>query len=310
VSSVERVLFDPPGPRGRRRIALVTVLATLVLLGLVALAVWQFARHGQLQGAKWARFGSWPIDNFLLGGLLATLGATAVSAAISMPAGALIALARMSRTRLVRWPAAAFTELFRSLPTLLLIYVFLLALPRVGLNPPTFWKLVIPICLTGSATIAEVFRAGILALDRGQTEAAHSIGMRYWQTMRLIVLPQVIRPLLPLLLVQLINLLKETTLGYTLSYTELLYSGKILAEPNPLVPVLRVSAPIQTYLAVAVLYVVLNWLITRLAHAIERRQGRVPRFRINRPRVPGTRRTAGAVVERPVDPVPPGGRTG
>lgn len=308
--SVERVLFDPPGPRGRRRIAVVTVLVTLVLVGLVALAVWQFAAHGQLQGAKWARFGSWPIDNFLLGGLLATLGATATCAVISMPAGALIALARLSRTRWVRWPAAAFTELFRSLPTLLLIYVFLLALPQLGVNPPTFWKLVIPICLSGSATIAEVFRAGILALDRGQTEAASSIGMRYWQTMRLIVLPQVVRPLLPLLLVQLINLLKETTLGYTLSYTELLYSGKILAEPNPLVPVLRTFAPFQTYLAVTVLYVVLNWLITRLAHAIERRQGRVPRFRVNRPPVPGTRRSAGAAGARPVDPVPPGGRTG
>jgi glutamate transport system permease protein len=286
VSSVERVLFDAPGPRGRRVIAVVTVLATLVLLGLAALAVYQFAAHDQLTGAKWRRFESWPLLRFLLGGLVATLGATAVSALVTMPAGALIALARLSRTRWVSWPAAAFTELFRSVPTLLLIYAFLLALPPLGVNPPTFWKLVIPICLTGAATVAEVFRAGILALDRGQTEAAHAIGMRYWQTMRLIVLPQVIRPLLPLLLVQLINLLKETTLGYTLSYTELLYSGKILSEyTNPAVPYLRASAPIQTYLVVTVMYVVLNWLITRLAHAIERRQGRLPRFRINRPPV-------------------------
>jgi glutamate transport system permease protein len=235
------------------------------------LAVRQFAINGQLAADKWQPFTQWPIIRFLLMGLWYSVLVTIACAAISMPAGALVALARLSTHRALHWPAVVFTELFRSLPTLLLIFVFLLALPPVGINLPTFWKLAVPICLTGSATIAEVFRAGILALEAGQTEAARAIGMRYGQIMRLIVLPQVIRPLLPLLLVQLINLLKDSTLGYVVTYAELLYSGRSLGE--------FIHAPIQTYLVVAVLYMIVNWLIIRLAHAIERRQGRLPRFR-------------------------------
>lgn len=272
---VEAVLFDPPGPRGRRRIAVVTAFAVTAIAALVGYALYLFGANGQLSGAKWLRFTNWHIGWFLLGGLLATLFVTVVCAVIAMPAGAMLALGRLSRTRLVRVPCSIYVELFRSVPTLLLIYIFLFALPPVGINPPTFWKLVIPICLSGSATIAEVFRAGILAVPAGQTEAAHALGMRYWQTMRLVVLPQVIRPLLPLLLVQLINLLKESTLGYVVSYTELLYSGKILSEyTTNTIPNMAAAAPIQTYIVVAIIYVIVTWLITRLAHAIEKRQGR------------------------------------
>jgi glutamate transport system permease protein len=271
---VEPVLFDRPGPRGRRRIVVATVLAVLALAALLLLALRQFDVHGQLAADKWRPFTQWPIMSFLLNGLKYTILVTLLCTVISMPAGAVIALGRLSRRRWVSWPAVAFTEIFRSLPTMLLILVFLLALPPVGVNLPTIWKLAVPICLTGSATIAEVFRAGILALERGQTEAAYAIGMRYGQAMRLVILPQVIRPLLPLLLVQLINLLKDSTLGYVVTYSELLYSGKILGE--------YVHAPIQTYLVVAALYMIVNWLITRLAHLIERRQGRLPRFRTRR----------------------------
>ncbi len=274
MKGVEQVLFDRPGPRGRRRIMVATVVAVVVLAALAVLAVRQFEVNGQLTAAKWEPFAQWPILRFLLTGLGYSLIVTAVCAAISMPAGAAVALCRLSKRRFIRLPAVVFTELFRSLPTLLLIFVFLLALPPVGINLPTFWKLAVPICLTGTATIAEVFRAGILALEHGQTEAAQAVGMSYGQTMRLIVLPQVIRPLLPLLLVQLINLLKDSTLGYVVSYAELLYSGKILSE--------FVHAPIQTYMVVAALYMIVNWLIIRVAHVIERRQGRTSRFRIRR----------------------------
>ena len=282
---VEQVLFDRPGPRGRRRIAVATVEAVVVLAGLVALAVHQFGAHGQLAADRWQPFTDWLNLRFLLLGLRYTALVTAVAAVISMPAGAVIALGRLSGRWYLHYPAVVYTELFRSLPTLLLMYVFLLAFPAIrvdlgivritGIDVPTFWNLVIAICLTGTATIAEVFRAGILALPAGQTEAARAIGMRYGQSMRLIVLPQVVRAVLPLLLVQLINLLKDSTLGYAVGYTELLYSGKILAE--------YVHAPIQTYLVVTALYMIVNWLITRLAHYVERRQGRLPRFRAGRP---------------------------
>lgn len=266
---VESVLFDRPGPRGRRRIAVATVAAVVFLAALVALAVYQFGEHGQLTAQRWRPFADWLNIRFLLNGLLYTLLVTAVCAAISMPFGALVALGRISTRWYLHYPAAVFTELFRSLPTLLLIYVFLLAVPAAGIDVPLFWNLAIPICLTGSATIAEVFRAGILSLPAGQTEAAQAIGMRYAQSMVHVVLPQVVRALLPLLLVQLINLLKDSTLGYVVSYSELLRSAKVLSE--------FVHAPIQTYLVVTVMYMVVNWLISRLAHYVESRQRRVRR---------------------------------
>ena len=104
------------------------------------------------------------------------IDAAAAAAAIALPLGAVLALARLSENRPIRWIGTAIIEFFRSIPLLLLIYIFFIALPRYGVNPDLYWKLVIPIGLCSGATIAEVFRAGVLALPKGQTEAARSLG--------------------------------------------------------------------------------------------------------------------------------------
>ncbi len=142
--------------------------------------------------------------------------------------------------------------------------MFLLVLPRAGLNLPLFWQLVVPIVISASATSAEIFRAGVLALERGQTEAAHSIGLTYWQTMRIVVLPQVVRRLLPVLVTQLVSVLKDTTLGYVVSYSELLHQGQTLGEYT--------QTLVQTFLVVAVVYVLANGGLSQLARLLERRQ--------------------------------------
>jgi glutamate transport system permease protein len=185
---------------------------------------------------------------------------------LAFPLGALLALMRLSRRGPVRWLATGYIELFRSIPLLLLIYAFLLALPRYHVNLPIFWKLVVPIVMVSSAVIAEVFRAGVRALDRGQSEAAQAIGLRYWQTLRLVVLPQAIRLVLPTLIAQLVTLLKESTLGYAVSYPELMKQGDFLTA--------RTHLLIQTYVIIAVIYVVINFLLGQLAGAVERRLGR------------------------------------
>ena len=265
MSDIERVLFDPPGPRGIRRTRIATVVVVVVVLALLAGAVYAFDQHGQLAGRKWLPFRVsqiWTV--VLLPGLLDTLKVTAVATVITFPLGALVALGRLSRSRLVRWPSVGYVELFRSLPVLLLLYVFQLGLPRAGLTLPVFWQLTVPIVISSAAYVAELVRAGVQALDVGQTEAAFSIGLRYWQTMFSIVLPQVLRRLLPALVTQVVAILIATTLGYAVSYSELLHGAQVVGQ--------LYQVPVQAYLVVAVVYIVVNGLLSQLASLVQRRQ--------------------------------------
>jgi glutamate transport system permease protein len=185
---------------------------------------------------------------------------------ISFPAGAVLGLMRISVHRPVRWVAGVYVELFRAVPLLLLIYAFLLGLPRFGINLPIFWKLVVPIVIVNSAVLAELVRAGIGAVDPGQHEAGEAIGLRRGQVLRLIVLPQAIRLIVPTLVTQLTTLLKDTTLGYVVSYPELMKQGNNLTVYTHLL--------IQTFLIIAVVYVLINFALSQLAHALDRRLAR------------------------------------
>jgi glutamate transport system permease protein len=265
VSTTDRVLFDAPGPRGRRRIRIATVVAAVVVVALVVLAVLEFSSHGQLDGRKWLPFRVSQIwTKFLLPGLGDTLAVTAVATAFALPLGVGVALARLSRTRVVGWLARGYVELFRSLPVLLLLYVFQLGLPRAGLTLPIFWQLTIPIVISSVAYTAALVGAGVQSLDRGQVEAAESIGLRYWPMMRLVVLPQVLRRLLPALITEVVAILIATTLGYAVSYTELLHNAQTIGQ--------FYQVPVQAYLVVAVLYIAVNGLLSWLATFVQRRQ--------------------------------------
>jgi glutamate transport system permease protein len=264
--SADRVLFDAPGPAGRRRIRIATVVTVLVLAAVVGLALKQFADAGQLAADRWTAFAQLSYVRFLWQGLEGTLLAAGVAALISFPAGAVLGLMRVSVHRPVRWVAGVYVELFRAIPLLLLIYAFLLGLPRLGVNLPIFWKLVVPIVMVNAAVLAELVRAGIGAVDRGQSEAAEAIGLRRGQVMRLIVLPQAVRLIIPTLVTQLTTLLKDTTLGYVVSYPELMKQGNNLTVFTHLL--------IQTYLIVAVVYVVINFGLSQLAHWLDRRLAR------------------------------------
>jgi glutamate transport system permease protein len=257
-------LFDEPGPKAKRRIRVATVLGTLAAVALVVLAVRQFGANGQLDADRWQPYATWPMWRYLLTGLWSTLLAAVVSAALSMAFGLVLALGRLSARRWVRGPAAAYVEVVRVVPALLLVYVVLFALPRYGLDLPLFWKLAVPLTISNAAAFAEIFRAGIKSVERGQTEAGLAVGLTTWQTMRLIVLPQAARRVLPSIVSQSVGLLKDTSLGFVVSYGELLYSGKVLAAYNGLL--------IQTYLVVALIYLVVNASLSKLARTLEARQ--------------------------------------
>ncbi|MEU5551943.1 amino acid ABC transporter permease [Micromonospora sp. NPDC047793] len=263
MSVSEQALFDQPGPRGRRWIRLATIGTAVLLVGLFWLAITEFHAHGQLDPAKWTIFGQWPVMAFLLRGLAATLLAAGVSAVIAAPLGFLVALGRLSRRRVIRWPAVAYVELFRAVPILLLLFAFLILAPRFGLRLPIFWQLVVPIVVSNVAALAEIFRAGILSVDRGQTEAGLCVGLSPAATMRLVVLPQALRRVAPALVTQFIRLLKESTLGYVVSFLELLHAGRVLGEYT--------HALIQTYLVMTLMFVAVNALLSWLATVLQRR---------------------------------------
>jgi glutamate transport system permease protein len=259
-------MFDPPGPRGRRRARIGTAVTVLVVLGLLFVAVRRFDAAGQLEIAKWRPFLTWPVWRYLLTGLWATALAAVVVFLLASAAGLGLAFGRMSS---FPWPFRGYIEVMRTIPVLLLIYVMLFVLPSYGLDLPLFWKLVVPLALSHAAQFAEIFRAGVLAVDRGQREAGASLGLSHAQNMRLIVLPQAVRHVLPSLVSQSVGLLKDTALGYVVSYLELLQSARVLANFNHLL--------IQSFLVVALIYLVVNASLSKLARHLEARSARSAR---------------------------------
>lgn len=280
MSGATSYLYEVPGPRGRRRILAGSIISVLVLAALLAGALYQFGVNGQLAADRWAPFLQWPIWQYLLVGLGGTLRAAALVAVLSAALGVVLALGRLSRVLVLRGAATAVVEFGRTVPVLLLIYIMLFALPTYGINLPLLWKLVVPLTISNSAAFAEIVRAGVLSLPRGQAEAALSLGMRLSQVNRLVVLPQALRAVAPSSVTQLVSLLKDTSLGFVVAYTELLYRAQVLSAYNRLL--------VQTFLVVTLIYLVVNGALSLLASRLQAS----PRRPRTTPRSPGRRAAA------------------
>ncbi len=253
--TLEDILFGDPSPRAQTVNRVLSVVATAVLLLLAAGIVFRFHGAGQLDARFW-KFFSFPTTWAYLGkGLLGTLQSAAMAAIIALTLGLVLLLGRLARLRLVRWPSVALIEFLRGTPTLLLIYVCFLVLPPLGIKLSTYWMLTLPVGLSTAAVVAEVYRAGVLAVPRGQTDAARSLGMTEIQVYFAIVFPQALRYIVPALVAQLVIVVKDTTFGYIVTYGELMQNAKVLiANYHALVPV---------YLVVALLYCLVNYVISR-----------------------------------------------
>lgn len=261
------VLYDALGPRGRRRVLIASIVSGAVIALLLAYAVWRFASRGQLDEARWRPFTVWSTWRYLLVGLRNTLTATVVAGSLAMAGGLALALLRLSGRRAVRLPTGAWIQFFRGVPLLLLIFFLARFFGELGIDVPAFWILVLGLTIYNAAVFAEVFRAGILSLERGQREAAAAIGLRSGQAMRLVVLPQAIRRMLPTLVSQLVTLLKDSSLGFVLPYEELLRRGRSIGEIYP-------ASILQALLVVAGIYLCVNVALSRVAAWLERRQSR------------------------------------
>ncbi|HVD14585.1 MAG TPA: amino acid ABC transporter permease [Actinomycetota bacterium] len=264
----EAVLYDVAGPRSRRRILVGSVVGLLVIAVILGLAVARLAAKGAFEADLWQVLTQNDVQRLLGRGLAATLRAALLAMALSMLVGALLAVGRLSRRRWLAGLAGGWVELFRGLPLLLMILFVFLGLPALGVTVSTFWALVAGLTLYNSAVLGEIFRAGILSLPKGQTEAAYAIGLRQGQTLRIILLPQAIRRMLPALVSQLVTLLKDTSLGFVIGYTELLRNGRTGVE------FLGGKYSIPIYTAIAVIYIAVNGSLSLLASWLDRRTRR------------------------------------
>ena len=254
------VLFDEPGPRGRARHLLYSVL---FLAGLIGVLVWMVLRldsEGQLDSAYFEKLFSSEVFDSIFEGLRATLTAAAIAIVTSVVLGLALAVARLSDHGWVRWPATVFVEFFRAVPLLLMIFVaFIFYQVNVGLETKEagLTGLVTGLTLYNGSVLAEVFRAGINAVPKGQKEAAYAIGLRKNQVMRLVLLPQSIRFMLPAIISQCVVVLKDSSLGFIVAYPELLRQGKNIAT--------YVGSSLWTYVFVALIYIALNSVLGLLA---------------------------------------------
>lgn len=273
------VLYDEPGPVARRRALIGTVIASLGLLALVGLAIKRLADRGQFEADLWAPLLNPSDENFslvweLIGkGLLATVTAAALAIAFSLVIGTALGTARMLLGKGARIPLVGIIELLRGLPVIVTIfYVYILTRSLeldISFLPGEdgLWFLVIGLTLYNSVIIAEILRAGVAALPRGQGEAALAIGMTPRQAMTTVQLPQAFRTMLPALISQLVVVLKDTSLVAVLGlYTELLRRGNLIS--------LNLDNPIQTLFVIALIFIAMNYGLSRLATYVERRLSR------------------------------------
>jgi glutamate transport system permease protein len=268
------VLFDVPGPKARARIRIGTVVGGLLILGIVAFVLVRLAANDQLDPARWAilfdtRTG---VPQTLWRALLTTLEAAAVGMILATLGGLLLAVGRLSEHRAVRTVVTTWIEFFRAIPLLVVIFTLFFLLPKYGVDLSPYQALVLGLALYNSAVLAEIFRAGILSIDKGQREAAYGIGLRKSQVMRLILLPQATRRMLPVLIAQLVVLLKDTSLGFIIGFAELLRQSRGLVEF--LSSRFGNTYTFQIYVAAAVIYVVVNVVLSVVARYVERRTRR------------------------------------
>ena len=275
--SDQSVLYDVPGPRAVRRQRIGTAAALVLIAGLVAVAIQRLASRGQFDSDLWSPWVNPSDDSFaqvweLVGrGALNTILAAAMAITLSLLVGVVLGVARMMSGRMGRIPVVGFIELFRGLPVVITIVFVWRAMAELDVpidvlpGEPALWYLVIGLTLYNSVIVAEILRAGVASLPRGQGEAGRAIGMTEGQVMRSILLPQAFRTMLPALISQLVVVLKDTSLAAVigLGYFELLRRGNQISQV--------LDNPIQSLFIVGTIFVVINYGLSRLAVYVEKR---------------------------------------
>lgn len=213
---------------------------------------------------KWDFWPVWANADLLVQGLVNTLAVTGTALAFGIPLGLALALARLSEKPPLAWPAGFIIEFFRTTPPLVQLFWFFFALPiliRVEMTP--FAASALTFSIQSAAFFAEIFRGGIVSIERGQWEAAHAVGMTRRQALQRIILPQAVKRMIPAFLERSIELMKTTTLVATVSYADLLFQANELAQ--------KTFRPLEIFTVTALIYFVVITVVSVLARRLERR---------------------------------------
>ncbi|MDM7832069.1 amino acid ABC transporter permease [Cellulomonas edaphi] len=266
---MSQLLFDAPGPRARRRMVWVNVAATVAVVGIGVWVLARLADKGQLDADLWTPFlepDTW-LD-YLLPGLRSTLEAAAISIVTAAIFGLVLGLGRLSRSRTVRSVSGVIVEFFRAVPVLLMMIFFYMGLPRLDVVDAADVPLVavvLGLTFYNGSVFAELVRSGVHNLPRGQREAALAIGLRRGQSLRSVEVPQALIAMLPAIASQLVVILKDTALGYIITYPDLLNSARLVGTGNGNI--------LQALVVAALMFIVINYGLTRLASLLARRLG-------------------------------------
>lgn len=272
--SAQQVLFDAPGPRARRNILIGNIIGAIIIVVLLAYVIMALAGKGQLDAAKWSPFlegRTW--EFFILPGLLNTLKAAAIAVVTSILFGLIFGVGRLSHAAPIRWISGTVVEFLRAVPVLLMMIFLWLALGSAGIVRPQdapIIAVVVALTLYNGSVIAELVRSGVYGLPKGQREAGMAIGMTRSQSLRSIEIPQALVAMLPALVSQFVVILKDSALGYIITYTELLqFMRRLGTGEGNIIPALLVAAAIFILINFA-----LSSLATRLSSLLSFRTGR------------------------------------
>ena len=258
-------LYEAPGPKTQRKILVGTVISGVAVAALLAFVVMRFYVTGQLDARYWYFFAQPTTWAYLLRGFAGTARVALTAGAISLILGLLLMLGRTSHLRVLSAVCRVVIDFFRGVPSLLLIYFFFLVVPQYGISMPAFWMLALPVALAASGVLAEVLRAGVNAVPKGQVEAALSLGLSPMKTTFKIVLPQAIRFVIPSLISQLVVVVKDTTVAYVVSYPDLMQNARVLIS--------NYDSLVSVYFVIAVVYILINFAINQASVAVARRSG-------------------------------------
>lgn len=283
------VLFDAPGPKARRRQALAGVLGGIVIAAIIGFLLWRMIETNQFAAAKWEIFANPNTITVLLNAFINTLIAAVLAIILSLLFGAIFGAMRVSTIAPLRWISTVVVEFFRAVPLVLLIlFVFLgfadtlqsfsndlgittlMDNAGLGRSQGALASLVIGLMLYNGSVLAEIFRAGVQSVPKGQREAAYSVGLTSGQTLRMILAPQAIRTMLPAIVSQSVVALKDTSLGLIVAYPELVRQGQLIAAGyNNYVPMAII---------IGTVYILINYSLSKLANHLSKRQRRTKKL--------------------------------
>ena len=265
MSVKQSVLFDAPGPKARTRIRITNILGILIFLGAAYFVVTTLNDKGQLAPELWTPFLTAEVWEFtILPGLMNTFKAAAVSIVTSVVFGLLFGVGRLASSAPLRWLCGVIVELLRAVPVLLMMIFFWLLFGQLQIGRPAdipFYAVVCALTLYNGSVIAELVRSGVYGLPKGQREAGMAIGMTRGQSLRSIELPQALVAMLPALVSQFVVILKDSALGYIITYSELLRSMQIYGSAGPILQSLTVAA---------VLFIIINFALSWIANWLSR----------------------------------------